>query len=138
MIKTEPGCEPYQHYQATIPPGAQEQHTTKKDLVGSELFNDIQQPLDSSGELAQRLDQLSKIVSHLVVNIQHNTNGLKVLTDTLLQPMKVTDEFIKGQKLPASNIDEIQALEDKLRDEPDFRSDLVSFYFQDKVYFKYY
>lgn len=122
-VKSEPDCNPYQHYQTTIPPEYQPTH----NLVGSKLFNDVQQPLESSGELAQRLDQLSKIVTHLVVNIQDNTNGLKALTETLLQPTKMTGELIKGQKFPVTNIEEIISLEEKLRDEPEFRSTLVSF-----------
>lgn len=127
-IKSEPDCNPYQHLQTTIPPGKHRRRLeASNDIVGSKLFDDIQRPLDSSGELAQRLDQLSKIVSHLVVNIQDNTTGLKVLTDTLLQPAKVTGELIKGQKFPISDMDELRALEEKLRVESDFRSDLVSF-----------
>lgn len=128
LIKTEPDYNPYQHYQTTIPPGTQHKKSKPStDLVGSALFNDIQQPLESSGELAQRLDQLSKIVSHLVVNIQDNTKGLKTLTETLMQPNKIEGELIKGQKFPLSNMDDIYALDDKLREEPDFRSSLVSF-----------
>lgn len=127
QIKSEPDCNPYQHYQTTIPPGKQDRLKPGEEIVGSKLFNDIQRPLESSSELAQRLDQLSKIVSHLVVNIQDNTNGLKVLTDTLLQPAKVSGELIKGYKFPISNMDELNALEEKLRAEPDFKSDLVRF-----------
>lgn len=128
-IKSEPDCNPYQHFQTTIPPINKCQLNPSGDIVGSALFNDIQRPLDSTGELSQRLDQLSKIVSHLVVNIQDNTKGLKVLTDTLLQPVKVSGELIKGYKFPVSNVDELNDLENKLRLEPDFKSDLVRFLF---------